>query len=121
MFKSITDLLYAEAMRSKIEITQVRTQKEELYRAEIKRLKAYQEETLKQIEYLEMKNKEYLEKLMRYGKSNVFENTISKVLNSHAESRSPGKNSSRSDNMRESHAMVTVKSKPKTLSLNQLK
>ena len=52
MFKSITDLLYAEAMRSKIEITQVRTQKEELYRAEIKRLKAYQEETLKQIEYL---------------------------------------------------------------------
>ena len=42
MFKGITDLVIEESLRSKIELVHVRTKKEELYKAEIKRLKNYQ-------------------------------------------------------------------------------
>ena len=42
MFKNITDMVIEETMRSKIEIVNVRTKKEELYKAEIRRLKNFQ-------------------------------------------------------------------------------
>jgi hypothetical protein len=116
IFNVVMELMMNEAMKTKITVSEVMAEKEEIYKAEIRRLRTHEEEIQKQIRYFESTNRDLMDKLVAHHVKISKTERFRDLFNIQAQNAN-GASSSRLG----PHEAAALKGRLRPLTLNQFK